>query len=456
MKRKNNIYIILTYLFFIYPPFIWGLVSIYQEGNYGKEHITSLIINLIIIAVIVLVCGLFISKGKLHIPSEKEIKHLIFGFIGNIVIYFYTFQNLMNIDNIVTIYLVIIIVLGVHYILLSKRLQAIELWILMPIFLILDYWYLIGTGCGFTDSYSCHESVSGTYLYIIYSIIIITSLGYYAYRVYLLKQWNILRYMNLVLIIVLSILFQNNDWLDEKLTLTISIMLPFFTIVDFIISIVNKKYSHKMLFHYIRMYTILFLCIMIGMLEFFYGNADNEMLIQMVVITYVSLFINIFRYLLKVDVIKKTSIDKGIVIGICNSNHLELIKEQFGESKAAYISLNIDDYALVALKDGKVIGFMSTISKPLTSPLEMISEASVEIIEILPEYRKQGIATKLIEQTEKHFTNEGKSQIRAWTLSNNSNYINLWNKLNYCLSPTIFHFEKQERYLDGYHFIKRL
>ncbi len=455
MTKKNNIYIILTYLFFIYPPFIWGLVLIYQEENYGREHITSLIINLILIAVIALVCGLLIYKEKLHKPDEKEIRHLIFGLIGNVVIYFYTFQNLMKIDDIVTTYLILLIVLGVHYILISKRLLAVELWILMPIFLVLDYWHLIGTGCGFTDSWSCYDNASGAYLYVIYSIVILVSVGYYAYRVYLLNQWTILRYINLFLIAFMSVLFQNEDWMDEKLAMTIAIMLPFFTIVDFIISIVNKRYTHKMLIHYIRMYTILMVLSIIGAMGFFYGEADNEVLVLMVVITYISLFINIASYLFKIDVVKKPSKHRDILFGICNDTHKELIKKQFSEEKGDYMSLASEDYSLVAMKGDTVIGFMCTVLKPLSPPMESINEARVEIIEVLPDYQRLGIATKFIEKTERHFKNEGVTQIRAWTISSNTNYIKLWNKLNYCLSPTIIPI-RQEEYIDGYHFIKQL
>lgn len=456
MKKRSNIYLILTYLFFIYPPFIWGLVLIYQEGNYGREHITSLIINLILILFIALVCGLLIYKEKIHVPSDKEIKHLLFGLIGNVVVYFYTFQNVMKIDDIVTIYLVLLIVLGVHTLLISKKLLAKELWILMPIFLVLDYWHLIGTGCGYTDSWNCYDNAGGAYLYVIYSTVILVSVGYYAYRVYLLNQWTILRYINLFLITFMSILFQNEDWMDEKLAMTIAIMLPFFTIVDFIVSIVNKKYTHKMLIHYIRMYTILMVLSIIGAMGFFYGDADNEVLVLMVVVTYISLFIVIASYLLKIDSVKVKSISKDIIFGICNESHVNLIKSQFSEAKGTNVSLALEDYSLVAMKGDTVVAFMCTITKTLPSPLENLKEASVEIIEVSQEYQKQGIATKLIQKTEKHFASEGIRQIRAWTTKDNINYINLWNKLGYCIAPSIIHFEEKEEYLDGYHFIKKI
>ncbi|AIO18400.1 Acetyltransferase (GNAT) family protein [Candidatus Izimaplasma bacterium HR1] len=456
MKKKNNIYLILTYLFFIYPPFIWGLVLIYQEGNYGEEHIVSLWINLILIAVIAAICVLLIYKNKIHKPKGNEIKHLIFGLIGNIVVYFYTFQNLMKIDDYISIYLILLIVLGVHYLLISRKIVAKELWLLMPIFLALDLIHLIGTGCGFTDGWQCYQSANTVFQYIIYSIMILVSLGYYAYRLYLLRQWDILKYITLALIIALSIVFQNEDWMEEKLSLTLMIALPFFTIVDFIITIVNKRYTHKMLFHYLRLYAIFVIFSFMGAFDFFYGEANFDMLALMVTIAYISLFIIIFRYLLKVDHTKSIVMEKGIMFGVCNEIHLKLIKEQFGEVKAEYVSLEINDYSLIAMKDKTVVGFISTKLNPLLEPLCEVNEAFVEILEVHPNYQKQGVASKLIEKTEKYFRSEGISQLRAWALNNNPNYINLWKKFDYCLSPTKIHIKEQNKYLDGYHFIKKL
>ena len=121
MKKMEKIYFILTYMFFLYPPFIFGLVEIYRESDAMKEHIVSLIVNLILIAVIAIVCGSLIKAKKLHVPNTLEIKHLIFGLTGNIVMYFYTFQNIMNIEDIITIYLILLIVLVVDYLLISKK-----------------------------------------------------------------------------------------------------------------------------------------------------------------------------------------------------------------------------------------------------------------------------------------------------------------------------------------------
>ncbi len=456
MKKRNNIYFILTYLFFIYPPFIWGLVMIYRERNFDMVHITSLYINLILLGVIALICGLLVYLKKIHVPSELEIKYLLFGLIGNIVVYFYTFQNLMHIEDIVTIYLILLVVLLVHYFLISRTLKVIELWLLLPLFIVIDYIHLIYTGCGWSEGYECYQGSTDVFQYILYTILILASLAYYSYRVYLLKLVDYFKYINIALVAVMAVLIQDIELFDERIVATVGIMLAFFTIVDFVVSIVNKRYTHRILFFYIRMYTILTIFSVMGAMEFFQGNASYEILMIMVSITYVSLFTNIFRSLLKVDKEKIVKVNREIKFMSCMPKHVEHIKEYYGEMEANHVSLEENHYSLVATKGDEVVGFISTYIKPLTPPLEDTNEAYINIIEVHPEYRKQGIASRLTLKTEKHFKGLGISQIRGWSSDDKLEAINLWRKLDYLMSPALIHIEKANINVNGYYFVKKI
>ena len=456
MKKRSNIYLILTYLFFIYPPFIWGFVLIYKESFSKNEHVISLLINVILLIVIATLCFLSIRREKLHIPNDREIRHLIFGFVGNIVVYFYTFQNIMKIDNYVTIYLVLLIVLGFHYFLISKKFGAKELWILMPIFLVIDFVHILVSGCGFTEGSLCHRATAfEPFLTVLYSIMILASLGYYAYRVYLLKQNDSMKYANIVLVTFLSVFIQDTDFVDEKIMLTVGILLPLFTIIDFIISIVNKKYSHKMLFFYLRMYTILLIATIAGVTDFFSGTASYEILTMMVTVTYISLFITIFGSLLKIDN-KEVRVNKDVLIDFCNTSHIVEITKEYGEIKASKMSLEDDSYSLVALKNEDIVGFVSISRKSLTAPLGDIEEAFINIIEVKDEFRRTGIATKLIEKTEKHFKSKKVSQLRGWGNQDEVEAIQLWNKLQFSLVPALIQPNDQNLNVNGYYFVKKI
>ena len=464
MKKIEKLYFILTYMFFIYPPFIFGLVEIYQSDRYEESvHITSLIVNLILIVVIACILAGLIRYKKLHTPNKLEIKYLIFGFIGNIAMYFYTFQNAMKIDNIVTIYLILLVVLAADYLLLSKKFRVKELWILLTLFLVVDYAHLLLTGCGFVDSWEC--TVNHTYdvlIIILYSITVLTILAYYGYRILSYKLFDLFKILNIIFVVILSYAFANDILMEGKFILTVFIFMPFFVVVDFIVSIVNKTYTHKTLLFYIRTTTILSVFGVLGAMDFFYGEVDVNILALMVTTTYASLFIAIMKPVLKIDVKKDLplralkQVFSGVYISECTDMHKELIKDQFSKKHSDHITLDSNSYSLVAIIDNNIVGFISTYIKKLPSPLENMNEGYINIIEVHKEFRKQGIATRLIEKTEKYYKQHKVTQLRGWSSDDKLEAINLWNKLKYSLSPTTIWIEDKKISVEGYHFIKKL
>ena len=451
-KKRNNIYYILTYLFFIYPPFIWGLVLIYNENNTRKEHITSLWINLILLVVIGLVCLLLIYTQKLHKPETKEIKYLIFGLIGNIVVYFYTFQNALKIDDFVTIYLILLVVLSVHYLLLSRKFSAIELWLLLPLFLVVDIIHYIATGCGYTDGSICYSSVNMIIPYFLYIIFLTCVVGYYIYRIYLLNQFNLFKYINIFLVAFMSIFFQDLDILDDKVMLTAAILLPFFTIVDFIVHIVNKKYQHKILIFYIRTYTLLFIFMLIGTMSFFQGEANYEVLNIMVTVTYISLFISILKSVLKIEESHFPSFDVQVEYRLCTKDCQNKIRKEFGETAFLHASIEEGHYTLLAIKEESILGFISIYATPMKEPLNVMSEGYIEILQVKDE--QTDIAKTLLLKAEKHFSKLDIYQLRGWCRLDCLFLEKVWNQLGYSYCPGGKHSE--DTTIKGFYVTKRL
>ena len=297
MKKFKRLYVILSYVFFILPPFIWGLVELYLERAW-KVHIVSLVVNIIVLFIIFVILQLMVYYKKLHVPTKLEQKQIVFGLIGNAVVYFYTFQNLMGLQNYVTVYLILLIILVVRYFLLNRSIKNYELWILLPIFLFVDTLHLLLTGCGFSNNNNyyipCYENDVPTFvLYILYSTIALVSIGYYSYKIYLYKRWNFWGITNITLVVLFGFLIQDFLDTDEKILGTLSIALIFFILLDFIVSIVNKVYTHRTLLFYIGTSTFLLLISLLSEEHFFTGEATKNMLILMVVTTYVSFGITI-------------------------------------------------------------------------------------------------------------------------------------------------------------------
>lgn len=462
MKRIERLYFILTYTFFIYPPFILGLVNIYSPYD-QNVHITVLIINLIVLLLLGIVCYLLILNKKLHPPKTEEIKYLLFGFTGNVVMYFYTFQNNLNIENIVTIYLVLLIVLFVFYLLISKKFRPLELWILLPIFLVYDYLFLALRGCGWASSYLCYVNNDYDFiLSLLFWLIIAFVALYYIYKIVLYRLSDIFKWINISLVTVASFLFYDIYNIDDEIMLTIMILLPFFVIIDFIVKLVNKTYTHKMLLFYTRTTTLLIIFMILGTSNAYRTDLDVYFLSIFVTVTYISLFISVLKTLLSIEVVEENPLDiyknfrSGPRIKEATTSHLEQIKEQYNDMLANHVKLDSNSYSLVIVKEEQIIGFISTYINELPDPLLGDKEAYINVIEIHTDYRNKGFATKLVQMTEAHFKSEGIKQIRAWSSEDKYEAINLWKKLRYGLSPATIFIEKSEVVVKGYYVVKKL
>lgn len=457
MKKIQRLYYILSYVFFILPPFIWGLVELYLDNPNREVHIVSLFVNLIILAIIGFVCGILIKKRTLHLPSKMEYKYLLFGLSGNVVVYFYTFQNMLKLQNIITVYLILLIVLSVHYFLISKKITNWELWILLPLFLLIDYIHLLLTGCGFTSFDFCMENdVNIGILYTLYIIIFISTVGFYGYKIYLYKRYNFYGISNMVLFLMIGFLAQDFFDIDEKVVGTITITAIFLIILDFIVGIVNKTYTNRTLLFYIRTTTVLILFSLLSEERFFKGEASRDMLVLMVFTTYASLGISILKSLLHITEEAESDPLKDIQFVPCTVELKEKIKTAFGTTQYSYIMLDDNSYSIVALHGEDVIGFISTSITPLMEPLDTIREAYINGIETAIAYQQKGIATKMVQMTEQYFKHHGLSQIRGWSSMDKIEAIQLWYKLGFVLSPSIIWKEKTKTSIIGYYFVKQL
>jgi GNAT superfamily N-acetyltransferase len=441
---------------FLLPPFIWGLVELYTTRPRLEIHVITLLVNGIVLVVIGGISYGLIHAKKLHVPSVLEWKYLLFGLTGNTVVYFYTFQNNMNIDKYVTIYLILLIVLVVHYFLISHKIGDWELWILLPIFLILDAIHLAIWGCPTVNTGMClpNSALSG-WLYLIYVPIIILIFGYYGYKIYLYKRRDFFGLSNIGLVVILAILFQFEPNVDDKIIGTLAILLAFLGILHFIVSIVNKTYDHTILLHYIRTSTLLFLAMLMGEIGFFTGEANTEILIFMIAATYVSLFIVILKYLLHIE-IESLQFRNTFIIRKITPSIRQTILEEYGEVAFDHISMSHRSLSLAAFLNDEVVGFVSTKVKPFPDPLSYIEEAYVDIIEVHKDHRRQQIATKLMKETEHHFKKERLPQLRGWSSTDKKAALQLWHHLGYQLSPTTVYYKDKDLSVEGFYFLKKL
>jgi len=94
-------------------------------------------------------------------------------------------------------------------------------------------------------------------------------------------------------------------------------------------------------------------------------------------------------------------------------------------------------YSAAAICNGEPVGFISTYPLYYPAPLEKYCDAYIDDIEVDEKYRRQGIATKLLDMTEKWAKEYGYRQIRSWSQDDKNEALPMWYKLGYCICPAI-------------------
>lgn len=112
------------------------------------------------------------------------------------------------------------------------------------------------------------------------------------------------------------------------------------------------------------------------------------------------------------------------------------IAQEYGEVAARHLHFE-DGFTLVAIDEDKVVGFASFVWRGLPKPLDSLRECFIDIIETRSEYRRNGIASRLLELGEKHAKSKGVYQLRAWSSDDKAGALSMWAALQFGLAPAV-------------------
>lgn len=114
-----------------------------------------------------------------------------------------------------------------------------------------------------------------------------------------------------------------------------------------------------------------------------------------------------------------------------------------------------DGFSILAKYNNDYAGIISVNLKKLKEPLNETIEAYIDNVEVRGKYRKQGIATALLnEAIDKLKENENIYQVRAWSSNDKVAMLNLWRKVGFSLCPVIQHFGDNK--VNGFFVVKKL
>ena len=123
---------------------------------------------------------------------------------------------------------------------------------------------------------------------------------------------------------------------------------------------------------------------------------------------------------------------------IVKQSEVDRLRELWGEK--AYRHFHVDDgFMISAERDSNSIGLISSYWRKLPPPLSDARELYIDFLEVHPNYRRQGIAARLIEMTLDIAKKEGVYQVRSWSSGDKLEAIPMWKRLGFGLCPaTIF------------------
>lgn len=333
MKTTSKLYLFFTSLMFLFAPLSLGLTAIYFEINNDEMYLPGLLVNVILLLILALIISLLIKNKKLEIPNAIERKILLFGFLSNVVIYFYVFQNSLVIEKFITIYITLVLILLLYYFIISKRPIIYELWIFGIWFLIMD---TIHYQFVWTEGYY-NQYVEVNFLqHIFYLTIPLLTFSIFIYEIFKYKVLDVFTKIAIVIVLLSTVIIFESVDMDSKYMLTLNLILPFVIIADFITMLIYKRFNILKVPFYIRLYTIMLLMIYYaeeGLLQ--PKTYSNENLYEMVTILYVALICNLIIFLIPKK-LKDEKMDEEV--------------EEIIENLETVISIDLNSLTITTLK----------------------------------------------------------------------------------------------------------
>jgi len=129
------------------------------------------------------------------------------------------------------------------------------------------------------------------------------------------------------------------------------------------------------------------------------------------------------------------------------------IAEEWSDVVAQHMHL-VDGFSVVAVQSEKPIGLISVYWKKLLPSLPETCEGYIDIIEVHRDFRRKGIATRLIELSVERARAQGAYRLRAWSSEDKTEAISMWKALEFGLYPATVYPRGQE--VRGYFVTKTI
>ena len=129
------------------------------------------------------------------------------------------------------------------------------------------------------------------------------------------------------------------------------------------------------------------------------------------------------------------------------------IAKEWGQAATRHMHLS-DGFSILALSEDLPVGLISVYWRRLPAPLEQEFDAYIDILEVHEDFRRQGIARRLIALSMERAGAEGMAQLRAWSSEDKTEAIHMWKALGFGLCPATTYPNGQA--INGFFVVKLL
>lgn len=110
------------------------------------------------------------------------------------------------------------------------------------------------------------------------------------------------------------------------------------------------------------------------------------------------------------------------------------ISEESNGTAAPHMHI-VDGFSILALCDGQPVGLISVHWSKLAPPLDDTHEGYIDIIAVLPGFRRRRIATRMLDLLADRGRKRGVHQLRVWSSEDKTEAIPMWKALDFGLCP---------------------
>ncbi len=250
--KNNLIYYIMTYVMFLYPPLIFFLVMInFDNMSDTGQWVTGIIADFAFVLITTGVMAWLAISKRIPKIEKDELNHFIFGYIGNVVVFLYVYQNMIGIERFYSVFSLVLVLVLVYKYLISGRITFKEIFMFSIVFSVLDYLIIIITGNTLLADNVSFTNAESTIFQILFILVLLYSIGFYILKLYRNHKWTDLRFAYIGFLAVFVISYYVNS--DSVQWFGTFMVLAFFSlIIDIILRLIHKEFKTIDLVFYAR------------------------------------------------------------------------------------------------------------------------------------------------------------------------------------------------------------